>query len=152
MANFLSGEDMKADLNGVPYHIRKFGLKFKRPGLDVTNSEGETGNPVPPEGADTEASGWQAMLHGNRAVELTIEEATMDLDASLFDGPVLLAQDAYCVWKIYPEGRTGDYHYLPMMCTEIDHSGDVKDLQPITGTFASDGRCYLYGEEKPAGA
>lgn len=149
-ATFLSGEDCRCDLNQTAYHIRKFRIEYDRARLDVSNSEGVPGNADAPADADP-APGFGAALRGLRIANVTIEEATFDVDQNVFDStPVNLGEDDYVEIKIYPNGREGDFHYFPSVQVEkVTHEGEVGQLQPVSFNGGSDGYFYLYGEVKP---
>lgn len=145
-ATFIQGEYSRVFIEGTAYHVKKWSIKFKRPRLDVSNTEGMAGNSLQP---DTLSPGYAAGVRGLYAAEVTLEEATFDADLNMFLTPISMQADDYTSIKIYPV-RGGDYHYFPsLLIEEISHEGEVGGLQPVTFTGSSDGIFYLYGDAKP---
>jgi hypothetical protein len=146
MADMLSGENAKIDVDGLPYAVRRFSVRRTRPRRDVSNTEGKAGNPA----VAVLAPGYESAKPGLRKAELTLEDPSFDTEANPFSLPFALASTDYCDVKVYPNGRGGDYHWFPsIQLEEIGHDGTAGEEQPVTLRGGSDGVFFLYGEAKP---
>lgn len=146
-ATFLQGEYSRVAISFVItappvfYHVKRWSIHYKRARLDVSNTEGMAGNDVQP---DTLSPGYACGVRGLYTAEVTIEEATFDLDLNLFEFPISIQdssvmQGRYLALRIYPL-RNQDYHWFPsLLIEEVSHDGEMGGLQPVSFRGSHDG-------------
>jgi hypothetical protein len=146
MADFVGGEDAKVDIDGLPYAVKRFGIRYQRPRRDVSNTEGKPGDPE----RTVNTPGFESARPGLRKAEITLEEPSFDVSDNVFGLPLVLPALDYHDVKIYPNGRGDDYHWFPsVQLEEIGHNGTVGEEQPVDLRGGTDGAFYLYGQTKP---
>lgn len=137
------GADVKVDIDGVPFAAQRVRAGDRSPALNVSNSEGQTGNPVTADGPN-----YVSKTPDLREGTLQLVNATFDDDNNPFGSPLFLTSGNWYAVLIYPAGRDGEAHdYGNLLLESVGHDFGIPGLQPCTFDFVSDGSYTLAGEE-----
>lgn len=108
--------------------------------VDVSNTEGEAGNPDYDGGEEGGAASIGDIKRGTLTCRIAYDDET-----SPWLSPLSLVVNNYYAIKVYPSGLTGPemYDWPNARLRKTSHSMVVPGGQPVTVTFVSDGIASL---------
>lgn len=129
----VAGYNLKAVINGVFYGTVDYNIRAYCGDLDVSDSEGD----------DATGGFAQFELHiaAQKALQVTIRNATFDRANNPFDAPISLDAGVNLSIVIFLYGSTGPNWSLPVvLVTSVEQTGNVKQGQPISFSGITSGR------------
>lgn len=138
----VSGWEFQVTIGGanVAMACKTYRSERRTPSQDMTNSEGEPGNPA---AANQAARGFQSVLGAPRRARVVLGSATINVDKNPFIAPLNLKEGDYVTnLKIWPAGTTNPASvetYGSLKVVGITRNGDTQGLQPFEIEFESDG-------------
>lgn len=132
------GQDARATINGVAFAFNRFRISDRAASLNVSNSEGRTGN-----SAGTDSPGFMSKTPDLSEGQFELVAASYDETFNLFGTPPNLTPAFWYDVFVYPVGIDNDPWEFPnALLVEVTHEGNVPGLQPLTLRFETDG-AYL---------
>lgn len=136
-----AGWENRVKVNGIAYATKRTMIESSCADLEVTDSEGNPGNPDA-----AAAPGCYATVPGISKGTFSLQSATFDDDDNPFAAPLSLEEGDYIDLEAYPAGIDGPGHLFQCMITKIRQEMDVDGLSPVTVEGVTDGGYELASE------
>lgn len=135
-ATYYVGYNVKVSLAGVNYSVSRCVVRDSVEPQDVSNTEGNAGNPL----VATQSPSFKSQAPAQSSATIELTQPTFDASNNPFTAPISLAPGSYASCVIYLNGRAGkNWNFANVLITEGELDGDVKALQPVTLRAISDG-------------
>ncbi len=151
MASYQAGFNVKGRINGGVFTLARYACKDLATDQDVSNSEGNPGNPAIPGGANgTIEPSAESRIVGLQHMEADVHNACFDAIANpfgtpggsntAFTTPSKMNVSQFINLQIFPAGIAGVSWWSPsFLVLSSSQDGDVKALQPVSFSGKSDG-------------
>jgi|AGTN01.1.fsa_nt_gi hypothetical protein len=146
----IAGFKAAVAINGANYNVAEIGIDQTVEDLDVTNSEGASGdaNAVVDE---TYPAAFQAAVAGPRIARVNFKSATFDVENNPFLTPFTFFEGDYINAEVVPDRADGDVKWVfpSLLVTEIKYEQTARGLQPISISARTNGKYFPPGQIAP---